>query len=138
MRVTLDLQDTTYVVFCDTLYRAIAKRKLFYTIGTTSLLEQPEFNDIKRAQSLLALLEQQDELTQLLTPNSSSPIDVKIGHSNELVKDISVIQASFNVPHQVGTLAIVGPTRMEYGRIMGILAYINKCMEELQEQKKKL
>ena len=138
MRVTLDLQDTTYVVFCDTLYRAIAKRKLFYTIGTTSLLEQPEFNDIKRAQSLLALLEQQDELTQLLTPNSSSPIDVKIGHSNELVKDISVIQTSFNVPHQVGTLAIVGPTRMEYGRIMGILAYINTCMEELQEQKKKL
>ena len=138
MRVTLNLQDTTYVMFCDTLYRAIAKRKLFYTIGTTSLLEQPEFNDIKRAQPLLALLEQQDELTQLLTPNSSSPIDVKIGHSNELVKDISVIQASFNVPHQVGTLAIVGPTRMEYGRIMGILAYINKCMEELQEQKKKL
>ena len=53
------------LILAEALYRAIAKRKLFYSVGTTELLEQPEFKDIKKVQPILSMLEEQDQLNQL-------------------------------------------------------------------------
>ena len=37
----------------------------------------------------------------------------------------SVVQADFtNQDQPIGTLAILGPTRMEYGRIIGMLSHM--------------
>lgn len=121
------------------LYRAIAKRKLFYSIGTTELLEQPEFKDVKKVQSILSILEKEDQLTQLIEPSSPVGIDIKIGDENksETMKNLSVIQANFgDSDERIGTLAILGPTRMEYRRIIGILSYIQDFVKLLKEHKK--
>ena len=121
------------------LYRAIAKRKLFYSIGTTELLEQPEFKDVKKVQSILSILEKEDQLTQLIEPASPVGIDIKIGDENksETMKNLSVIQANFgDSDERIGTLAILGPTRMEYRRIIGILSYIQDFVKLLKEHKK--
>lgn len=121
------------------LYRAIAKRKLFYSIGTTELLEQPEFKDVKKVQSILSILEKEDQLTQLIEPASPVGIDIKIGDENksETMKNLSVIQANFgDSDERIGTLAILGPTRMEYRRIIGILSYIQDFVKLLKDNKK--
>lgn len=116
------------------LHRAIAKRKLFYSVGTTALLEQPEFKDIKKVQPILSMLEQQDQLSRLLQGKSHDGIDIRIGEENEAepLKDLSLIQADFGGDKEkIGTLAILGPTRMEYGRIIGILTYMQQFIDAL-------
>ncbi|MBS4912808.1 MAG: heat-inducible transcription repressor HrcA [Veillonella sp.] len=127
------------MILATSLYRAIAKRKLFYSIGTTELLEQPEFKDVKKVQSILSILEKEDQLTQLIEPAAPVGIDIKIGDENkaETMKNLSVIQANFgDADEGIGTLAILGPTRMEYRRIIGILSYIQDFVKLLKDNKK--
>ena len=129
-------------VLAEGLYRAVAKRKLFYSVGTTELLEQPEFQDIKRVQPILSLLEQQDQLSTLLGKKEHPEgrgINITIGSENEAepLKNLSVIQADFtDKKDRIGTLAILGPTRMEYARIIGILSYMQEFIEALAKSKK--
>ncbi len=134
---TIDGSRRILLVMVDTLYRAISKRRLFYTVGTTELLQQPEFRNIDKVQPILSLVEEQEQLSKLLSNRDnaeSSPVNIKIGteNSNESLRDMSVIQADFNSPKEhVGTLAILGPTRMEYRRIIGILTYMQQLIDSI-------
>ncbi len=70
-------------------------------------------------------MEEQNQLGQLLKDDSPTPVKVKIGIENETeaLHSMSVVQADFtNQDQPIGTLAILGPTRMEYGRIIGMLS----------------
>ena len=118
----------------ETLLRAITKRRLFYSVGTTELLSQPEFKTVEKVQPVLSLLEEQQQLGYILQDDSNTPIKIKIGSENqtEALNDMSLIQADFaQENNQLGTLAILGPTRMEYGRIINMLSYMKHLMETM-------
>ena len=54
---------------------------------------------------------------------------VTIGRENKYsgIQDCSVIQATYRIEGQViGTVAVLGPTRMEYGKIIGVLNFMQK------------
>lgn len=117
--------------------RALTKRKLFYAVGTPELLEQPEFKSIANVQPILNLLEEQEELSRLLTNSSNKSITIRIGTENvdEKIHNCSIIQAEFLSENEhIGTLAVLGPTRMEYGRLVGMLSYMQKFLETVHEQ----
>lgn len=125
-------QRSILLVFSETLLRAITKRKLFYSVGTTELLQQPEFRAVERMQPILSLVEQPQELTKALGATDSHPLQVTIGTENQMesLHDMSVIQADFShQDQQLGTLAILGPTRMEYSRIISMLQYMKQLMD---------
>ena len=118
----------------ETLLRVITKRRLFYSVGTTELLSQPEFKTVEKVQPVLSLLEEQQQLGYILQDDSNTPIKIKIGSENqtEALNDMSLIQADFSQENnQLGTLAILGPTRMEYGRIINMLSYMKHLMETM-------
>lgn len=124
-------------VLCDTVHRALSKQKLLCAVGTPQLLAQPEFKTITTVQPILNLLEEEDKLGQLLSPSNSKPITIKIGTENldEKIHNCSLIQAEFSVDDEhLGTLAILGPTRMEYGRIVGMLNYMQAFLKEMHEK----
>lgn len=132
---TIDGPRHLLLIMGETLYRAISKRKLFYSVGTTELLRQPEFKSIEKVQPILSLVEE-DQLSQIIAQRSdkTKPVKIKIGteNENEKLQDMSLIQADFSSPKEnVGTLAILGPTRMEYERIIGILTYMQKLMNTM-------
>ena len=127
------------MILSETLLRAINKRKLFYSVGTTELLNQPEFKSVEKVQPLLSLVEEQNQLGQLLKDDSPTPVKVKIGDENdtEALHSMSVVQADFtNQDQPIGTLAILGPTRMEYGRIIGMLSHMKHMMESMVKEQK--
>lgn len=86
-------------------------------------------------------MEEQNQLGQLLKDDSPTPVKVKIGIENETeaLQSMSVVQADFtNQDQPIGTLAILGPTRMEYGRIYGMLSHMKHIMETMvKEQNRK-
>lgn len=121
------------------LYNALTKRTLFYSVGTPELLGQPEFSTITNVQPILNLLEQEDKLGQLLNSNTSKPINIRIGTENPIASmhNCSVIQADFSAEDEhIGTLAILGPTRMEYARIIGMLNYMQEFLKKLHNKEK--
>lgn len=105
-----------------------------YLGGTTQLLNQPEFRDVDKVRHLLAMLEEDRLLCDILHTQDGSGIIVTIGQENKYsgIQDCSVIQASFRLDGQtVGTLAVLGPTRMEYARTMAAIEFMQKHMEQI-------
>ncbi|WP_336881825.1 heat-inducible transcriptional repressor HrcA [Priestia koreensis] len=91
--------------------------------GKTNMLNQPEFNDINKVRSLLTMIEQEDQVTRLLHSNKLG-IQVKIGRENQesAMENCSLITATYSLGgEQLGKIAVLGPTRMEYSRVISLL-----------------
>ena len=56
-------------------------------------------------------------------------INIYIGDENEFDSNVTVVKSTYNVNGQKGTIAIIGPKRMEYDKVVGLLSYITKNLE---------
>ncbi|WP_426447845.1 heat-inducible transcriptional repressor HrcA [Paenibacillus sp. S-38] len=103
--------------------------------GTTNMLTQPEFKDVDKVKSILDLLGEAPRLIQLFEGTAGAGgIQVRIGSENkmEAVNDCSLITASYSMDGQLlGTIGILGPTRMDYARVIRLLDYLSKDMTKL-------
>ncbi|PSL45036.1 heat-inducible transcription repressor HrcA [Salsuginibacillus halophilus] len=109
------------------------KSEKVYYGGKTNLLSQPEFKDVDKVRSLLELLEKDEQMHQLMVPTQSG-ITVKIGEENDIeaFEDVSMITATYQIGGKpVGTIGILGPTRMEYSRVIGLLQYLTHDLTKM-------
>ncbi len=106
--------------------------------GTTNIFSQPEFRDVEKVRSLFELLERHDRIQEILASNTGQTgVQVKIGDENddEAISDCSIITASYCIGDRpVGSLSILGPTRMEYSKVISILEYLTGNLSELLTQ----
>lgn len=105
-----------------------------YTEGAANLLEHPEFNDVSKAKSLLELFNNEEEMAKLLQgcdDAGAKGIVVKIGTENEItqVSDCSVVTATYSLNGvNLGTIGVIGPTRMDYNKVISALEYVRRRM----------
>jgi len=100
--------------------------KLFFG-GKTNMLSQPEFHDIGKVRNLLSIIDQEEWISSLIR-NNHKGISVKIGSENNIsaMEDCSLITATYSAgDEKLGTIAILGPTRMEYSRVISLLKFIS-------------
>lgn len=124
----------SYIPVFRALNQAIMPSREIYSGGASALIEQPEFRDIERVQDLLNLLEERELLHRLLMESMDKPISVNIGTENNMksFSDLSIIRAQFTCNNQViGSIAVLGPTRMQYGKIVGMLNFMQKQLDFL-------
>lgn len=99
-----------------------------YMDGKTNIMLQPEFHDINKIQSIYSAMEKEEELANLLRPTSKG-LNVSIGQENELaaIQECSLITATYSLAgKQLGTIALLGPTRMEYSRVISLINVLSK------------
>jgi heat-inducible transcriptional repressor len=99
--------------------------------GTTNMLIQPEFKDVDKIKSILDLLDESPTLVRLFTPTTEG-VEVKIGSENSIadIHNCSLITASYSIGDSpIGTIGIIGPTRMEYARVINLLNVVSKHLE---------
>ena len=92
--------------------------------GAQNLLDQPEFQDLRKLRSILRIIEEQKTLYDIVADAMSSDIaSVKIGHelgSDEL-SDLSVVTVPYRFgANAMGMLSILGPRRMPYARLLAL------------------
>ena len=103
-----------------------------YVSGKSNILMQPEFNDIDKVRSFFTLMDHEESLADLLK-NTTKGIEVTIGNENEMdaIKDFSLITSSVhNGDKYMGTIALLGPTRMEYGKVISLLKGLSNEMND--------
>ncbi|GIP51663.1 MULTISPECIES: heat-inducible transcriptional repressor HrcA [Paenibacillus] len=104
-------------------------QRLFLS-GTTNMLNQPEFRDIDKVKSILDLFEETPTLMKMMiSASTGTGIQVRIGTENDhqAFANCSLITATYAIEGEaVGTIGILGPTRMEYARVIGILDILSK------------
>ncbi len=105
--------------------------------GTKQILNQPEFRDMERVRDLLGILEEEKLLKDLLQGGENSGLRVTIGSENEFtgIHDCSMVQATYRLNGQiVGTMAVLGPTRMEYGKVISVMDYLHKYLRTILDK----
>lgn len=101
-----------------------------YLQGATNIFNFPEYRDIIKAKDFLNVISTKDMLERLLTIyNKNKNINVSIGNENKIdeIKDCSLITATYSFNNEViGSIGVIGPTRMQYPRVVTSLDYIRK------------
>ncbi|MEN9931063.1 MAG: hypothetical protein RLY42_461 [Pseudomonadota bacterium] len=89
-------------------------------------------SDMVKLKQLFGMFEEKTELLQLLDVSSRAEgVQVFIGGESELVpmEDMAVITAPYSVDGRiVGTLGVIGPTRMAYERVIPIVDITSKLL----------
>ena len=91
-------------------------------VGKTNFLKQPEFSNIDKVKQLLSKFDDVNSIKE----EENNGINIYIGKDSEISDDVSVIKTKYNYNGEEGTIAIVGPKRMEYERVVSILDYIKE------------
>ena len=102
--------------------------------GRTNLLNYPEFNDVEKAKHFLTVLESRDKLYPLLRQSGGLEFTVRIGPENEMPEfsETSVVTASYRMGKSMkGTFGIIGPTRMDYARVVSVMNYMGKLISDI-------
>ena len=92
--------------------------------GTTKLLGSPEFNDVNKIKDLLDKFEDKDLIQNIKSEDDG--VSIYIGSENMIDDDISIIKTYYTKDGTSGTIALIGPKRMEYDRAEALLNYIKE------------
>ena len=102
-----------------------------YVGGKTNMLNQPEFHDLNKARMLFDLMEKESQVQSLIQPNRKG-IQIRIGSENNhfAMENCSVITTSFSLGEEQGAIAIIGPTRMDYQRVVALLELMGNGLSQ--------
>lgn len=111
-----------------------------YIGGASNILNNPEFSDIERAKEFFSFMDRRENVSKMLSlmeagqGGEQNGISIKIGSENgmEGMKDTSIIVANYSVGDKMkGKIGIIGPTRMNYARVVSSLELINSRLGEI-------
>ena len=108
-----------------------------YIDGKTNIMQSPEFADMEKIRSLLQTFEEKTKIVKLLDKALSvQGIQIFIGAENELneMVNCSVVTAPYSREnYTLGTLGVIGPTRMDYSSIIPIVDYTARILGRILE-----
>ena len=90
--------------------------------GAKNILMQPEFNDADRIREIVSKFEDKDIVNNIKEEDDG--VKIYIGSENNFDDDVTVIKTKYTINGEEGTIALVGPKRMEYDRVITLLNYI--------------
>jgi len=103
--------------------------------GLHFMLSQPEFCHNQRILALMELVEQRSLLKSIIPAKlPSRGVQVIIGRENkaEPIHDYSVVISRYGLPREaVGTIGVIGPTRMPYARTIATVDYLSSVLSRL-------
>ena len=120
--------EVLYNAFYDAFTTFTSKASDVHFAGKNNFLKQPEFNNIEKVKDILTKFDDIETISEM--KEEKNGINVYIGKDSELSDDVSVIKTKYNINGEEGTIAIIGPKRMEYERVVNLLNYIKENIEE--------
>ena len=96
-------------------------------VGRKNILKLPEFNNVDKISEIFDKLDDKDLINEVEA--SDNNIKIYIGKENKIDEDMTVIKTKYKTPTEEGTLAVIGPKRMEYERVVQLLEFIKKNIE---------
>ena len=113
------------------LNKIIYQESKLYLEGTNKSFDLPELKKAETARNFINVLENKTEVVDLLDNEISKDINVYIGGEldDENLKDFSIITLK-SIDKSVGTIGIIGPKRMNYSKVISVMRYIQKLIDE--------
>lgn len=101
--------------------------------GTRRELDLPEFNSLQVAKNFMNILDEKELIADMLNSGFADDINVYIGGEDEkeVLKDFSVVTFKHKIGNKdMGTIGIIGPKRMDYSKVISVMKYISKKLND--------
>ncbi len=101
--------------------------------GALNIMNEPEFKDVDKLRKILAFLEEETRLMDMLPESLGGEVDIRIGQENqsEDFKELSFVFAGYETQGEQGKMGLMGPVRMEYWKAVGSLDSVRDIIEEI-------
>lgn len=126
--------ETVYNIFQDAFNDFLNKSQNVYFGGKTKIFDEPEYNDASEIKKLASKFEDKNFIKKIEEDSSDGDVKIYIGEENEFDPNVTIIKSKYRMNGEEGTIAIVGPKRMEYDRVVGLLNYLQKELNEKDKE----
>ena len=124
--------EKVYEIFYDAFNDFTKNNANVFFSGKSNILKQPEYSDVNEIKRIISKFDD-ESLVRKIEENGDG-VKVYIGDETEFDPNVTVIKSHYNINGEEGTIAIVGPKRMEYDKVVGLLNYLNKELDELNKK----
>lgn len=101
--------------------------------GESKIFSHPEYSNIKNVKDFLSVIDSKETIKELLSVGGGD-VDIAVtfgGESDEIPKDFSVVTAHYTQGDKdLGTFGVIGPTRMDYNKVIKVLNGIREVLSE--------
>ena len=105
------------------------EKKVTKIDGASNLLNQPEYQDIDKAQKAMQLFEHTENLTPILEKGNGLEVSIQIGEDQ--LENCSVVSLNYlSNGKPIGRAGVIGPMRMDYKKVIKVLRQLNKTFEK--------
>ena len=120
----------------DRIFKDHKKEDKLLITGATNVIQQPEFDDPGKFQSVIELIEDKDIIIHIMDKRrigNNNNVLISIGSENEEEKfnEYSLITKEYTFGETSGTVGIIGPKRMEYSKVVAIVSYLGDMLSEV-------
>lgn len=110
--------------------------KKVFMEGELKMLDYPECNDIDSAKNFLSIVNQKENLLKLIENNDDIEFSVKIGNEQGGIDNSAIVTAKYKINgKEVGQVGVIGPERMDYNKVVSVLNYMSKAVDEVVQHK---
>ena len=113
--------------------KMIKKEESLYLQGRNKSFDLPEFKSLELARNFSNVLDEKELMLDILNNGMADDIQIYIGDENENqeLKDFSIITFKHSVGNKdLGTIGIIGPKRMNYSKVISVMKYISKMLND--------
>ena len=124
--------EAVYEIFYDAFNDFTKNTTNIFFSGKSNMLKQPEYDNVEEVKNIINKFEDENLVKSI--ESKSDGINVYIGDETEFDPNVTVVKTHYNLNGEEGTIAIVGPKRMEYDKVFGLLEYINKELDKRKNE----
>ena len=130
-----EMSDSVKVIkpIIEQIKKVLFEEEKIYLEGARRELELPEFNSLEVAKNFMNIIDTKEVMEDMLDSGFAEDINIYIGEENEReeLKDFSVVTFRHKVDNKdMGTIGIIGPKRMDYAKVISVMKYISKKLNE--------
>ena len=113
--------------------KIIRESQTIYLDGANKVIDMPEFKKVDVAKDFLNVLDAKDLVADVLNTGVADNINIYIGEETEKeeLKNFSIVTFNHLLEDKdIGTIGIIGPTRMDYSKVISVMKYISKKLND--------
>ncbi len=113
--------------------KIINESQQVYLNGANKVVDMPEFKKVDVAKDFLNVLDAKDLVSDVLNTGVADDIKIYIGEETEKeeLRNFSIVTFNHLLKDKdIGTIGIIGPTRMDYSKVISVMKYISKKLND--------
>ena len=116
--------ETVYNIFYDAFNDFLHHNTNIHVAGRVNLLKEPEYDDTASIKRIASKLEDESFKEIVDTSDKDDELKIYIGEESKFDDNVTVIKKKYKSGGEEGTIAIIGPKRMEYERVVSLLNFM--------------